>query len=70
MLHEEARVALFLSRKVGEALVMETASGEIAKIIVVENSGAEVRLGVIADRSITVDREEIHLRKKGEVSRG
>lgn len=61
---------LFLTRLPGEAFVMETASGEIAKVVVLENRGAQVRLGVIADRSITVDREEIYLRKKGEVSRG
>lgn len=63
---------LILTRKPGEALVMEAAGGEIIKVVVIENSGAQVRLGVIADRAVAVDREEIHLRKKAdrEVSRG
>ncbi|MFT7338149.1 MAG: carbon storage regulator [Marinobacter maritimus] len=61
---------LILTRRPGEALVMETDSGEIIKVVVLENRGNQVRMGVIADRKVSVDREEIHLRKKGEVSRG
>ena len=55
---------LVLTRRPGEALVMETESGELVKVVIIENRGAQVRMGVIADPSITVDREEIHLRKK------
>ncbi|MFP3979136.1 carbon storage regulator [Marinobacter sp. KMM 10035] len=61
---------LILTRLPGEAVVMESASGEKAKVVVLENRGAQVRLGVIADPSISVDREEIYLRKKEESSRG
>ncbi|SOB76143.1 carbon storage regulator, CsrA [Marinobacter sp. LV10R510-11A] len=63
---------LILTRRPGEALVMETQSGDLIKVVVIENSGAQVRLGVIANREVAVDREEIYLRKKAgkEVSRG
>ncbi len=63
---------LLLTRRPGEALVMETQSGDLIKVVVIENSGAQVRLGVIANREVAVDREEIYLRKKAgkEVSRG
>lgn len=61
---------LILTRRPGEALIMESASGEKAKVLVLENRGAQVRLGVTADPSVSVDREEIYLRKKGEVDCG
>jgi len=57
---------LLLTRRPGEALVMETSSGEVIKVVVIENRGAQVRMGVIASKEISVDREEIYLRKKGE----
>lgn len=57
---------LILSRKAGEALVATTESGEIIKVVVLQNGGAQVRMGVVANQNVTVDREEIYLRKKAE----
>ena len=57
---------LILTRRPGEALVMETESGETIKVVVIDNRGAQVRMGVIADQKVSVDREEIHLRKRWE----
>jgi len=59
---------LILTRRPGEALVMETESKETIKVVVIENRGAQVRLGVIAEQKVAIDREEIHLRKKAERS--
>lgn len=59
---------LILTRRPGEALVMETKSKETIKVVVIENRGAQVRLGVIAEQKVAIDREEIHLRKKAEQS--
>jgi carbon storage regulator len=56
---------LVLTRKVGEAIVI---AGKV-RVVVTEVRGDKVRLGVQAPRDITVDREEIHLRKK-ELTRG
>lgn len=61
---------LILTRRPGEALVMQTGSGEVIKVVVIENRGNQVRVGVIADSKVSVDREEIYLRKKSEVARG
>lgn len=61
---------LILSRKAGEALVATTESGEIIKVVVLQNGGAQVRMGVVANQNVTVDREEIYLRKKAEARRG
>ncbi|AOY88616.1 carbon storage regulator [Marinobacter salinus] len=60
---------LILTRRAGEALVIETESGETIKVVVIETRGIQTRLGVIADRQVSVDREEIHLRKKAEKHR-
>ncbi|KMQ75269.1 carbon storage regulator [Marinobacter subterrani] len=57
---------LILTRRPGEALVMETESGETIKVVVIDNRGAQVRMGVIASQKVSVDREEIHLRKRRE----
>lgn len=53
---------LVLSVKPGEALVLGKA-GEI-KVEVIESVYGRVRLGVTADQSIRVDREEIHEARK------
>jgi carbon storage regulator len=52
---------LVLSRKVDEALVI---AGKV-RVVVAEVRGGSVRLGVQAPREVTVDREEVHIRKKG-----
>ena len=50
---------LVLTRKVKEAIVI---AGKV-RVVVAEVKGEKVRLGVEAPRNVTVDREEIHLRK-------
>lgn len=57
---------LILTRREGEALVITTPSGEQIKVALIEKSGSQVSMGIIANRSVTVDREEIHLRKQAE----
>jgi len=52
---------LVLTRKVNQAIVIE---GKV-RVVVAEVQGERVRLGVEAPRNVTVDREEIHLRKRG-----
>ena len=50
---------LVLTRKVNEAIVI---AGKI-RVVVADVRGERVRLGVGAPCDVTVDREEIHLRK-------
>ena len=50
---------LVLSRKVDEAIII---AGKV-RVVVAEVQCGKVRLGVDAPRDVTVDREEIHLRK-------
>lgn len=57
---------LILSRRAGEAVVIETPSGERVKVVVLSKHGNQVRMGIIANTRVAVDREEIHLRKKAE----
>ena len=52
---------LVLTRKVNEAIVI---AGRV-RVVVAEVRGVVVRLGVQAPRDVTIDREEIHIRKKG-----
>ncbi len=52
---------LVLSRKVNEAIVI---AGTI-RVVVAQARVGHVRLGVQAPPDVTVDREEIHLRKGG-----
>src|SRR5438309_7110076 len=52
---------LVLSRKVHEAIVI---AGTV-RVVVAEVRGGSVRLGVHAPRDVTVDREEVHIRKRG-----
>ena len=56
---------LVLSRKADEAIVI----GGRVRVVVAKVHGGRVRLRVQAPRGVTVDREEIHVRKKG-FSRG
>ena len=56
---------LVLSRKVDEAIVI---AGRV-RVVVAEVQAGRVRLGVQAPRDVTVDREEIHVRKK-DMTRG
>ena len=52
---------LVLTRKVDQAIVI---AGQV-RVVVAEVRGATVRLAVQAPPNVTVDREEIHVRKKG-----
>ena len=61
---------LVLSRRAGEAVVIETPSGERVKVVVLSKHGNQVRMGIIANTRVAVDREEIHLRKKAEPAGG
>lgn len=59
---------LILSRLAGESIVLESASGEKARVVVLENRGQQVRLGIAADQSVSIDREEIDWKKKQEAN--
>jgi carbon storage regulator len=49
---------LVLSRRVGETIVIN----DDIRVTVVAVQGAQVRLGVVAPRSVQVDRMEVHER--------
>lgn len=49
---------LILSRAKGEALVIDHPTGPV-RVVVVEMSGRNVRLGILADKSVPVHREEV-----------
>lgn len=53
---------LILTRKAGEAIRI----GEEITVTVLEVRGTQIRLGVAAPKSITVDREEVAKRKLAE----
>jgi carbon storage regulator len=54
---------LVLSRNVGESVVIGdgTVTVTILKVI-----GNQVRIGIAAPRDVTVDRQEVHERRRGE----
>jgi carbon storage regulator len=52
-------VMLVLSRKKSEAIVIEHPSGNI-RVVVTEIRGDKVLLGIEADRSVTVHRQEVY----------
>jgi carbon storage regulator len=53
---------LILTRRIGEALVI----GDDVNITVLGIKGNQVRLGINAPQDVSVHREEIYLRIKGE----
>lgn len=55
---------LVLTRKVGEQLVID---GNIV-VTVISIDGGKVRLGVLAPKSVRVDREEVHQRRQEELN--
>jgi len=59
-------MALILSRRPGQALVFRTASGEVIKATLIGMHANQVRIAVDAPQSISVDREEIYLKKQAE----
>lgn len=61
---------LVLSRFPGQRLIIQTAAGERIEIKVVEvQSGKRVRLGLTADKSVQIDREEIAVAKERDGAR-
>jgi len=57
---------LILTRRPGETLVMKTESGELINVTVLGVKANQVRIGVDAPQSVSVDREEIYLKKQAE----
>lgn len=53
---------LLLTRREGEKIII----GDDIEVVVLEIRGSQVRIGVKAPPNITVDREEIYLRKRAE----
>lgn len=51
---------LILTRRPDEALII----GSNIKVHVMQVNGNQVRIGIEAPKGITVDREEVHLRKQ------
>lgn len=54
---------LVLTRKVSEKIRATLPTGQVIEFEVLGLRGDRVRLGVTADRSISVDREEVALQK-------
>jgi carbon storage regulator len=52
---------LNLSRKVGESILID---GDKIKITVTSIQGQQVRLGIEAPKEVSVDREEIAIKKR------
>lgn len=57
---------LILSRRIGESVIIETASGEQIIVTVVGKQGGQARLGFHADESVIIHREEIYKRIQDE----
>ena len=53
---------LILSRKIGETLIIDND----VKVVVLATKGNQVRLGIVAPKEVTVNREEIHKRIQAE----
>lgn len=58
---------LVLSRNVGQKLRITLEDGRQIDVVVVEIRGDKVRIGVEADRTIRVDREEIAISKANDL---
>jgi carbon storage regulator len=50
---------LILTRRPDESLVMTTPKGEQVEVIVLGVKGNQVRLGIVADKSINIVRSEL-----------
>ena len=57
---------LILSRRQGESVVMTLATGELIEVTVLTMHSNQVRIGVDAPKTVTVDRQEIYLKKQAE----
>lgn len=56
---------LILTRRIGENLVIDTGREKIV-VTVLDVNGRQVRIGTDAPPHVSVDREELYLRKKAE----
>ena len=59
---------LILTRRAGEAIVITTDHGERITVTPTERSSGHIKLAIDAPESVSVDREEVDLRKQGEKS--
>ena len=57
---------LILSRRQGESVVMTLANGDLIEVTVLAMHSNQVRIGVDAPKTVTVDRQEIYLKKQSE----
>lgn len=55
---------LVLSRHKNESIIIELPEGKIIEMVVVGIRSDKVRLGINADKSISVNRKEIYERKR------
>jgi carbon storage regulator len=55
---------LVLTRRVGDSVVI----AEGIRVTVVSVHGGKVRLGITAPRGVTVDRQEVHVRREAETT--
>ena len=57
---------LILTRRIGERLIITTTSGDRIEVWPTESAKGQVKIAIEAPRSISVDRQEIHERKRKE----
>ena len=57
---------LILTRRISESIIITGPDGTQLSVTVFGVKGNQVRLGIVAPRNVTVDREEIHQRKINE----
>ena len=58
---------LVLTRKIGESLIIQTATGEEIEIVVLNATGNQVKLGTEAARDVSVFREEVLERLRSDI---
>jgi len=56
---------LLLARKLGESIIITVGNDEI-RVVITELDKNIAKIGVDAPRHIRIDREEVHLRVKGD----
>lgn len=50
---------LILTRRIGEAIAIETPTGKLIEVVVLDIKGNQVRIGTTAPEDVTVLREEL-----------
>ncbi len=60
---------LCLSRNTDESIIVQCGT-EIIRIVLVEIRGSKARIGVEAERTVQIDREEVYLAKQREKNGG